>query len=285
MSQQAPGRSAYTPIKQQHFARIVRTQMAIVKNICHRQGRAEWFRYLDLYAGAGGDEISGPGSPLCVIEAASELSCGLHALFCEQVPEHCERLHAGIELDGHLGGIASTPDIFDWCPGEYCVWERPWAHVELRCTDWRQAAVTPDQDALGLIYADPNGIPNAPSLTRVADAFPRMDMLINVPAAAYKRQLAWARRHNPARYDTKPRLEHLIAQLPKAHWFIRDLVGPWQWVFLFGTNWAKHPGQSKIGLVPWDSPKGQRIWERACLTEEEQSRLVPPGQQSLFEEV
>jgi hypothetical protein len=95
------------------------------------------------------------------------------------------------------------------------------------------------ENAYGLVYADPNGIPDFDMLSKVSSIskLDKFDILIRYNAAAVKRN----------EFQTGERMLDHISRINKKFWIIRELRPGdiWQWTFLLGMNWD--------GLKAWKS--------------------------------
>ena len=108
-----------------------------------------------------------------------------------------------------------------------CRWSAHNAEFVCRIPDLiREAGGNPRQ-AVGMVFADPNGadVP-LPQLAWLAGQCPRLDLAIHWNSAIVKR----CNGLDPARYPThaKTPLDQAIAGLGKDHWLIRTPLGNWQ---------------------------------------------------------
>lgn len=71
-------------------------------------------------------------------------------------------------------------------------------------------------------------------------------------------------------------LEDALAACRKKHWFVGQIRENWQWVWLFGTNWADFPEMNRINLVSVNSDVGQARLKKLCMTKTERLQSEQP---------
>jgi hypothetical protein len=71
-------------------------------------------------------------------------------------------------------------------------------------------------------------------------------------------------------------LEDALAACQKTHWLVGQIRENWQWVWLFGTNWADFPEMRKINLVSVDTEEGQARLKKLCTTKSERLKTEQP---------
>lgn len=293
------GGSAATFVKQEHFDRVVRQEL-VMAHAALRKPHPEWptwnprrrVLYIDLNAGPGyvgaddwprtrddlcdappGPGWSSKGSPLLALRAALELEIPIKMVLCERNPAHCRALKEALidELMDHLLGAAAHETRT--CPG--CGACDRWAaeaHLDELVTilegDHNETvpallAEHPEVWAgkrpfFGLIYADPygkNDLPLGPlvALSRVP-CLKRVEILVNVAATAYKRVRG-------AGLDTA-RLFEDLAGIDRAHRWIREPLGRWQWTMLLATNTPQIQMKRRLGFHRTDADEGRALIAR-----------------------
>lgn len=245
-----------TWLKEQHFRGLLEIHLTVCNSIFSRHKWARPpYRYWDLHAGPGylKDRYRGgqsyPGSPAVFLETAGQQldGYGFKAMFFERRPEVADQLRYSVSC--LFPGL--RPSIF----AEPCedVMERWLQHIG---RDTRQ---------LGLIYSDPIGtrIP-VDLLKHAAAALPKVDILCHVAAnsGSYKR--------GGREYGGQHQLADDIRAIGKDYFLIREPYGPWQWTFVFLTNWDRCPEWKRAGFHRGDIPGyGQDLLERLDLTKRE----------------
>lgn len=117
------------------------------------------------------------------------------------------------------------------------------------------------QKGYGLVYTDPNGIFNHSLLTEISKESKYLDILINVNSVALKRTLGL--KNNP-KYEnsiSEVCLCDKIEEIRKQFWIIREILGVWQWTFLFGSNWQAVDKFASYGFYNLYSETGKKIWD------------------------
>lgn len=237
------GQSEYSPLKEEHYSKILAWHQSLSYHVINNDRRNDYLM-IDATAGTGKlYECGGiDGSPLVFLQQASEhlSDCKWQAVFCEQNPEHFAKLHSN---------VGAAP----------CVTLRPESYQDVlrRYTSQWQ---------IGLLYIDPNGTPDFDALCTFARRNPRMEILISVTANGVKRGGL-----------TEYRLHEWIEKIGKKYWAIRKPYGPWQWTFLFGSDFAGfNKNYKSIDLYPVTSPIGKAYMDQATYTREERSKNAQP---------
>jgi three-Cys-motif partner protein len=137
--------------------------------------------------------------------------------------------------------------------------DETWRQREYDCTDCK---------AMGLLFADPNGVPDWQAIIQVANCpqYDRLDLLVNVNATTIKRCHSV---HTSAKGHRRLR-EHL-ADLGKKYLYVwaPHKSNFWQFALVFATNWDKFPEFSKSQFYRSDSPEGRAILDKLHYTREE----------------
>ncbi len=204
--------------KAEGLSRLLSQHVNTVKRILEKYPTyPQIYHYIDAYAGPGyNEEEQCDGSPVIFLKTAEKLEIDYRAWFVENdiksVKELRERVKGYRNCEVYpFDNTRSVPEI---------------------------ARGLPD-NAFGLVYADPNGIPDIDMLSKVSRILKldKFDILIRYNATATKR-------NEP---QTGMRMLDHLSQIDKTHWIIREpRAGDiWQWTFLLGLNWG--------GLNDWKS--------------------------------
>lgn len=252
------GQSSATASKQGILDAIVDQHVAVVSEIAKKYAARNWhfpgYVYIDATAGCGDNvEVGVIGSPR-IFHTKIQAS-GL--------PYRCHL------IDREPVNTQALQKIFsnDPCVQIYCGDHR---------TVLRDILQTLDERPFGILYFDPNGVPDFGLIEEVCkkQAFEKVDVLIRFSATAVKRvRGAFGRR------SVKESLE----SIGKTNWLIG--VGahgdPWQSTFAFGLNHSISK-YTRTGLYSIGSVRGESILRQINYTaKERESRL--PGQTNLYE--
>lgn len=212
------GQSSMTADKEEGLGKILGWHMNIVKRIFVKHPYyPAIYHFIDAYAGSGYNEKElCEGSPLIYLKTVATIGIDSYAWFIEKD----DKLSA--ELGRHIKG-------YDRC--------------EISKGD--NARIVPEiarklpKNAFGLIYADPNGIPDFDLLSKISRTLglEKFDILIRYNGAAVKRN----------EFQTDKKMLDYLREINKKHWIIRELRpgDKWQWTFLLGLNWG--------GIKDWKS--------------------------------
>lgn len=237
-----------TPYKQDSFEAAIRLNIELFKAI---KASRPYFRYqpycyIDLNAGPGQDGSGRDGSPLIFLKAAREHEIEHQAFLFERNPNHARALQSRVDL------------------GRY-------SHAEVRCQDHHclmDEPVASGNYQYGAIYADPsNAAPSWDVLKTLSQHTPRMDILINLACASYKRAIRLP--------DYVPLDKHLFDLKP--HWLVREPIDTFQWSILCGTNWANYPELKKRRFHSINTERGKEILKRLIYTDRERGLDGHPG--------
>jgi hypothetical protein len=251
------GYSSNTPLKQYHFSILADTHLHIVRGIL---SRAAWafpsYLYIDLNAGPGqyvlDDGSYSLGSPLQMCLRADALGMPLTPYLCESDPTTAHTLRQTLVSHG-----LPTQGVTD---GNNRVTV---PHVLSNLTRSSGYALS---TCYGLIYSDENGsLPPFDLLGKCAQSLRLCDILIHVAATPIKRQ------YYSDRHPLIERLDEMIAQVKKAHWYVRKPYGQHQWTFFLGTNWNAFPDFSKYGFFDTRSRAGANILKSLSYNHKERS--------------
>jgi hypothetical protein len=259
------GVSINTTLKQQHLDLFLQVHMKVVDAITRKGKAPPVYRYFDLNGGPGlywGKEVL-EGSPLLALKWAQTLGLPLEAHLTEHDPKTFQQLCRAIrgrgltclEADGEgwlYGDAETAPRVKVWC--------YPTSHLVQMARLLKR--LRPHKHQNGLVYSDENGarVPYA-LLAAFAEHYPKVDILIHVSGTGVKRALPYQGVN-----DQIMSLEEGKAMIRKDHWQIRELYGPQQWTFLFGTNWGNAFELKKQGFHKLESPTGRSIYQRLTRT-------------------
>jgi len=205
------GHSHATVDKAEGLSKLLSQHVNTVKRILKKYPTyPQTYHFIDAYAGPGyNKEEQCDGSPVIFLKTAEMLGIDYRAWFVEadikSVKELRERTKA-----------------YPKC--EVCPFDNAQTVPEI-------ARSLPD-NAFGLVYADPNGIPDIDMLSKVSRIreLDKFDILIRYNATA-------AKRNEP---QTGMRMLDHLSQINKTHWIIREprKGDIWQWTFLLELNWG-----------------------------------------------
>jgi hypothetical protein len=238
------GHSSATIDKQIGLSAILQQHFSIVTAVMNKHTWIErTFFYIDAYAGDGFNaEENVDGSPLIFRKNSSILRNGFKAYFIDEVTANINKLRS-----------YGWPSQYELLSGDNAM-----LVPQLIKNISKICAV---KKMLGLIYCDPNTIPDISMLKTVSTYMPKMDILIRMNVTAGKRG--------------STRIENLISSIGKKVWIIR---GPqssdhWQWSFLLGTDYVNFKPWSKKGFHRLDSKKGYELFNKLNYTEKEKKDL------------
>lgn len=249
--------SDYTPIKQQALRDALDQQINLIVNITKTWDRPKPYLYFDLNAGPGITEKGQPGSPV-IFQRIAEKYSREWSNFRYQATLYEADLHIYKRLVEVLGQDH---------------------HFEIKNSDHESLRERLETDAkmiigkkrdwvFGAVYADPsNAVLPWELLERLNEVYPRIDVMINIACASYKRTIA------TIGYQT------LAERLPriKKHWIVRKPFGKHQWSILIGSNWTNYPAWREKNFYPWDdNDVGSSIFEKLVYTPEQVQKRYQP---------
>ena len=247
------GRSQYTIFKNENFALILKTQLAIVKQIFKKN--YTWlentFYYIDANAGEGSYAMEDGsvclGSPIVALAELHKSDLRHEAYLIEISKDNCKKLRDRLSQEEFYGDCVNVHhgDQYEILPGL------------LNAKDGKRKR-------LGMLYTDPSGTPpDFNLLTRIShnNRFEQIDFLIYCSATNIKRIIGAG--------NDCIRLKEAIETINKKYWLIREPMGRHQWTFILGTNWKGFPQFEKIGLYQVTTEKGQEILKRLNYTNKE----------------
>ena len=244
------GYGEYTLEKFTCYKEFLLKYLSIVRSIQQRKWSwtEKYFHYMDLNAGPGIINFGVPlvpagtiGSPLIFKQLADRMRVNYLAEFFEANPESSEQLKNNLLREITIGDFINETRC-------HCA-----DHNELI----RQYLTRHKKWAFGLVYHDPNnGDISFDTLEHISTLRPRYDILINFPAALFKRR--------PEHFRDEKLLTDCIDGIEKSRWFIKDLMDGdrHQWTFLFGTNYEGMTPIKKIGFRDVNDPVGQQTFQK-----------------------
>jgi hypothetical protein len=249
------GHSTVTPDKEDGFGAYVSLHMKIVSNVFNRHSyMRRQYIYIDINAGSGDNPEEGvDGSPILFVNKARRRRMRWEAYLIEREIANVELLREQVD---------SAANVYIY-------------HEDNRIALPRILESIPKK-TYGLIYSDPNGIPDWDLLLIAARLQPKMDLLVRCPTRAIKR----------ARYQGHMPLTDALQTLNKEVWLIRDTLpgDRWDWTFLFGTNYTDIGEWGKNRFYRTDKKRGQQILERLNYTQKE-IKTMHQGQLFVIEQV
>jgi three-Cys-motif partner protein len=247
------GQSNATHTKQWRFTKIIQQHLATCGAIFAKHSwTSDCYQYIDANAGCGHNEAVGcEGSPIIFLREAQEKGILYAAHLVEIDPQNAMLLQATVAR---------------------------WNSHEVIIGDNRE--IVPDlvadlpANSYGLLYTDPNGVPDFDLLAEVSQhpRLKRVDILIRYAASAVKRN----------KHITGKRMLDYLRMIRKQHWIVCEVdhSDKWQWTFLLGMNWDGLRVMKQYGFHYAHSPEGQAIIERLNYTNDERRALYQP---SLFQ--
>lgn len=267
------GYGEYTPQKLEHLKRFFEMHIGWTAGVVRRH--PYWqahYHYIDATAGCGYcPELDLPGSPLVFLQCVDGL-IPYHADFIEREPGNCMQLMGAMPESKHEKVKIHLGDYRDELP---------------RLTE------KVGKNNFGLLFIDHSGdmtslMERIPTLENFSICRPKMEILMYVPAANFKRVL----------YQTGTRLEDCLQGIRKRYWLVREPMGKHQWTFLMGSN-TPPPEYRAKGFYRLDSAEGQEIFSTLNFTNKERDEwnshteptpntysipaTVPSGQRPLFD--
>lgn len=247
------GQSEYTQTKQELFKSILDMHIAVTMAVLRKHPfYRQSYLFVDATAGPG---IYGTrqnrfiGSPLIFLQSADKSGLGYNAHFIEESPRNVRILSR----------------LLSNCRGEsVTIYEGNYENI------LPSILTVSDATQLGMLYIDPNGIPDWDPIVDVVNRYPRLDLLIHISATSVKR------------VPQSPSLEEAMSNLGKSNWLIRRPIrsDKNQWTFLLGSNAEIFKTYSRIQFFPLTSPAAQEFFPRIALTKQEWERL---GQASFWD--
>jgi len=244
--------SEHTPEKQRNFAYFLGAYLKSTKSIIARSRLpGSSLFYIDMNSGPGAP-YGQEGSPLIFIRHAQSVNIPYKAFLIEEDLRSVDSLRVYVKDNPNVHVLPGDNNL-----------------ILPQCLD-RIGSEYGGLSPYGLCYADPNGpIDQLPFEALAAASLRRetrvMDYLIHISATIIKR----VRCNKQCAF--KSDLNSMISKINKKHWVLWRPSGPFQWVFLWGTNWENPPLFKKFGCVSLKSPEGQNLIDMLSRSEPERS--------------
>lgn len=134
------------------------------------------------------------------------------------------------------------------------------------------------KDLYGIIYFDPNGMPDFNLIANISRKFPKLDILVHFSATTIKRV-------EKACYPGKT-LYNSLMKIEKEKWIIKESESgnKFQWAFILGSNYGGLTGWKKRGFYLLNSEEGIDILTRLNYTAKE-LKMVEEIKQRRMEEL
>lgn len=243
------GYGQYTLDKQFGLEMLFKYHMSVVREVLgNHPNFPQIYHYIDTNAGSGhNEELDCDGSPLIYEKEIRQIGIGGKSWLIEREPENADILR---DLVGGEIIIGDNRDVL---------------HGIIARLPWR---------AFGLLYHDPNTVPDFDLLTKACrnSRMYKMDILIRCSGTSIKR----ARSAYPDKFCN---LQEYLSKINKKYWLVRRLAhgDRHQWTFLFGTNWKDIKDWKKRGFYRIDSAEGKQILHTITYTAPEKASM---GQQT-----
>lgn len=254
------GYGDHTQLKQDDFLGLLSLHIKIVDGITSKAKNSwqRYYTYIDMNAGPG--IYNGiVGSPMLFLSQIEQTTIPYQATFIEQEQCNADQLSNLIGQRSPRGKVSVVNGS-----NEHAL----------------RNGSAPTKKTFGMIYHDPNGMPNFDLLSEVSrnQCFQHMDFVIYLGATTIKRV---RRAEEVAGSDTKAKLlADYLGSINKATWIIRKPAGRNQWTFAIGSNWVNFPTWQKHGFYKIDSEEGESILKRLTYTNGEIDDMG--GQMSFF---
>jgi len=234
------GQSIITPDKERGLHAAFTVNLMMFNSINARHENKFTYFHFDLNSGSGmNEDFNCIGSPLAFVSAAEKVGVDRYlAFFCDINEDYLGAL-------GRRHAIRDNPRCFlhhgdnaslvDAIPDLIAHHEKP-------------------HKAIGMVLSDPNddGVP-FDQLAEISEKCPRVDFCVNWNSRLFKLYQGheWGKdRHT---------LASATALFGKAHWLIREPLGPWRWTLMIGRNY-KTGDHRAMGFHHRESVIGQRVF-------------------------
>lgn len=240
-----------TDLKIIHLSDILAMHLAITKAVLKKHDNLyhQKYRYFDLTAGKGFYPDGTKGSPLVFLENIESAKFGYpyRADFIERNNKNIKTLETVITSEAKKNGWVCKDIHFHHGS---CQQKIP------------SIIITKNSKEFGLFFVDPSGEPPDFNLLKlVSELRPKMEILIYLSSTNVKRIYQF----------TGKRLKDHVDLVCKKYWLIRKPVDwdQFKWTFLLGSNSSLFKDYKKINFLRLDTARGQEIFDRLNLTEQE----------------
>lgn len=239
--------SKNTPAKQRDFEAAIdlhiRVTSAILRKTAQYKPLPPDYLYLDLNAGLPKDPTGILGSTAVFLKTASWRQLPFKAEFYDIDAENCSKLNESV-----TGQDVDRVQILN--TGNHDIINRHPKYVKYQ---------------YGAAYVDPsNAEVPFDVLKHLAKVYPRLDFVINLACASYKR---------PVNHPDYVPLDETLPKL-KRFWKVREPIAKQQWSIMIGTNWDNYPDLNPALWRFHDTrtSKGREIYERLVWTKNQRGR-------------
>jgi hypothetical protein len=245
------GQSMATPDKQRGLSSILQQHFCITRNVIHKHeswAYPEYF-YIDAYCGSGHNiDVDEPGSPYVFRNNARLIGLPFTAIFIDEIIANIDQLQS-----------VQWPKEYKFLCGDNSVLVPKLVDIIYN----KVKLSSNKKQVFGLIYCDPNVLPDFDMLEYTAKKLRMVDILIRHNTTAGKR------------IPSKIRVDDVIDRLKKKMWLIRGPIqgDKHQWCFLFGTNYIEYSGWKSRGFHRIDSEEGRRLFRFLNYTEKEKKEM------------
>jgi hypothetical protein len=243
------GQGDHTTEKQYGLEKVLSQWLSIMDRIVAKYKITSPVLYADMNSGSGwNEEVNCIGSPLLFLSESEKHNFKKAIYFLE------ENARSVVELGERI--LETEPRDMTAC--------------QLIVGDHRESLpkIIDKYHGYGLIYHDPNGMPSFDLLRDLSKQpnFAKVDILLRISGTNYKR----IRNGTKAVSNTisYPNLKDQLKSINKRQWIVRDIIDPdpFQWTFLFGTNWTEYKDWESQGFYKVESSKGAAILNRISYT-------------------
>jgi len=245
------GHSEATITKQEGLSKILQQHLAVCKNILgkHKYYPQQYY-YFDINAGCGfNDTEQCKGSPLIFLDATHDIELAYEVMLIEKDQDNACALRAALPDQDNITVFPS--DNRDVLP-----------QLIHNCLP---------RNGFGVIYHDPNGVPDFSLLTHIFNGNQKtrkLDVLIRLAGSSIKR----------TKHLNHKKLSDFLAAINKKFWIVKDLDGSdkWQWTFLLGLNWDGLRCWKSQGFHYINSAEGEDIFQRLNYNRQELQEIRQP---------
>lgn len=256
------GCSEFTPEKWNRLDYLLGAHVKICRSIMQKLGCLQIYDYFDFYAGPGiyspddageyRELIGQAGSPIRAIRALNASGIRYRAWLSDECPLITRRLADNLKQVAPCRFVVNPLDCksaVDWLTGKQN-----------------------QRFKIGLAFFDPNGQPDWDAIAKFSEAYPYIDLLINVSTALIKRM------NNPIHKAKRP--TEYLRGLGKKHIYLWDPCpgDKHQFSLAVCINWGQFPKFGTLGFHRIDTAWGRIIADRIDYSRDERiARGTMPG--------